>query len=212
MDFIKRLKFDEKGLIAAVVQEYCTREVLMAAYMNEESLRKTLETGETWFWSRSRQELWNKGATSGNIQRVKALYYDCDGDTLLIQVEQKGNACHRGAKSCFYTKAYGEEFVGNFPGKGEKLHILAKLYDVIKDRKNNPKEGSYTTYLFDKGIDKILKKIGEEAAEVIIASKNPDKDELIYEASDLLYHLLVLLCEKGVRPDEIYGELESRHK
>lgn len=200
------IKFDALGLVPAIIQDFETGEVLMLAYMNKESLNKTLETKETWFWSRSRKELWNKGATSGNTQRVKSLSYDCDGDTLLIKVNQRGNACHTGERSCFFNEVYndGEETSGG--------DFLFKLYDVIKDRKENPKEGSYTNYLFDKGIDKILKKLGEEAAETIIAAKNPDEGELIYEASDLVYHLLVLLNEKNIPLDRIIEELKGREK
>ncbi|SDJ85500.1 phosphoribosyl-ATP pyrophosphatase /phosphoribosyl-AMP cyclohydrolase [Natronincola ferrireducens] len=177
----------------------------MLAYMNKTSLTKTLETGETWFWSRSRGELWHKGATSGHTQQVKEIRYDCDGDALLIEVIQKGAACHTGEKSCFYNDLYTTE-------KNEgRAQILQDLYGIIEDRKANPKEGSYTNYLFDKGMDKILKKVGEETAEVIIAAKNPAKEELIYETSDLLYHLLVLLKEKEVPLEDIFQELQSRH-
>lgn len=206
MKELKNLKFDDKNLIPAIVQDASTKEVLMLAYMNEESLNKTLETGQTWFWSRSRQELWNKGGTSGHIQRVKSINYDCDGDTLLIQADQVGVACHTGAKSCFFNSLYKDD---NHPATGPD--IIEKLYEIITDRKENPKENSYTNYLFDKGIDKILKKVGEEAAEVIIAAKNPNKEELIYEASDLVYHLLVLLKEKDIAPEEIFKELSSRY-
>ncbi|AOY75557.1 bifunctional phosphoribosyl-AMP cyclohydrolase/phosphoribosyl-ATP diphosphatase HisIE [Clostridium formicaceticum] len=207
MEELKNLKFDEKGLIPAIVQEAKTKEVLMMAYMNEESLQKTLESGETWFWSRSRRELWHKGATSGHTQRVKEISYDCDGDTLIIKVVQKGFACHTGAKSCFYNPLYTTE-----PEEAEGQEILQKLYEVISDRKENPKEGSYTNYLFEKGIDKILKKVGEETAEVIIAAKNPEQGELVYEASDLIYHLLVLLREKEVPLEAIFAELKKRSK
>ncbi|SNS63177.1 phosphoribosyl-ATP pyrophosphatase /phosphoribosyl-AMP cyclohydrolase [Anaerovirgula multivorans] len=204
---MKDLKFDEKGLIPAIVQDDTTKEVLMLAYMNEASLKKTLETGETWFWSRSRKELWHKGETSGHIQRVKHISYDCDGDTLLIQVLQKGAACHTGEKSCFFNPLYGEKEEGKVGSE-----ILEKLYGIIANRKENPKEGSYTNYLFDKGIDKMLKKVGEETAEVIIAAKNPGKEELVYETSDLFYHLLVLLREKDIAPEEIFIELNKRFK
>jgi phosphoribosyl-ATP pyrophosphohydrolase/phosphoribosyl-AMP cyclohydrolase len=177
----------------------------MLAYMNEESYKKTLETKQTWFYSRSRKELWNKGATSGNTQTVKELSYDCDGDTLLIKVEQKGPACHTGEKSCFFNIVTEEKNMS----LGE---ILGALDDILKDRKANPVEGSYTTYLYEKGVDKILKKVGEESAEVIIAAKNPDRSELVYEASDLIYHLLVLLNERGVELDEISTQLKERMK
>ena len=204
---LENIKFDEKGLVPTIVQEQRTKEVLMLAYMNKESLKKTIDTGQTWFWSRSRQELWNKGASSGHRQYVKKLSYDCDADTILVEVEQVGVACHTGAKSCFFKSIYNSNEANEL-----SPYILEKLYDLIADRKANPVEGSYTNYLFREGIDKILKKVGEESAEVIIAAKNPDKDELIYEASDLIYHLLVLLNEKEVGLDEIYKELKKRAK
>lgn len=206
---LEDLKFDERGLIPAIIQDVDTKEVLMLAYMNDDSLKKTLSTGETWFWSRSRKELWHKGETSGHIQKVKSISYDCDGDTLLIQVEQVGVACHTGARSCFFNLLYLYE-----EERGEKIDsdIIERLYEIITDRKVNPKENSYTNYLLDEGLDKILKKIGEESAEVIIAAKNPDRNELIYETGDLLYHLLVLLKEKNVVPEEVFAELSSRFK
>lgn len=213
---INAVKYDEKGLIPAIIQDYKSGQVLMMAYMNAESLGKTIETGKTWFYSRSRQSLWMKGETSGHIQTVKEILYDCDEDTLLIKVEQTGAACHTGHYSCFYRNADGEEVVpavfdpdqiyASPSGPG----ILYELYDVIMDRKAKMPEGSYTTYLFDKGLDKILKKVGEENAEVIIASKNRSKSEVIYETSDLIYHLLVLLVEQGVSLGDIFTELKSR--
>ncbi len=202
---MENIKFDQKGLIPAIIQDCSNGQVLMLAYMNEESYKKTIDTGYTWFYSRSRQELWNKGATSGNTQKVKELSYDCDGDTLLIKVEQKGPACHTGEKSCFFNRVTSEKIMNI----GE---VLSALDDILKDRKANPVEGSYTTYLYEKGVDKILKKVGEESAEVIIAAKNPDKSELVYEASDLIYHLLVLLNEQGVELDEIKDQLIGRMK
>ncbi|WP_320047884.1 bifunctional phosphoribosyl-AMP cyclohydrolase/phosphoribosyl-ATP diphosphatase HisIE [uncultured Ilyobacter sp.] len=202
---MENIKFDEKGLVPAIIQDSTSGQVLMLAYMNEESYKKTLETGQTWFYSRSRKELWNKGATSGNTQTVKELSYDCDGDTLLVKVEQKGPACHTGEKSCFFNRVTKEKNMS----LGE---ILGALDDILKDRKANPVEGSYTTYLYEKGVDKILKKVGEESAEVIIAAKNPDRSELVYEASDLIYHLLVLLNERGVELDEITTQLIGRMK
>ncbi len=196
------LKFDEKGLIPVVVQDCRTKEVLTLAYMNQESLKMTIEKGETYFFSRSRNEIWHKGETSGNYQKVKSISYDCDCDSILIQVEPLGPTCHTGNRSCFYRSLVGEK----------KEDILTKLYDRIVGRKNNPVEGSYTNYLFTKGIDKILKKIGEEAAEVIIAGKNQEKHETIYESADLIYHLFVLLVEKGITLEEIYEEIEKRYK
>ena len=200
---LENIKFNGHGLVPCVVQDVYTREVLMLAYMNEESLKKTLETGETWFFSRSRNELWNKGATSGHKQTVKKLSYDCDGDTLLAEVEQIGVACHTGAKSCFYTTMFESD---------EKVFEIGKLFDLIKERKATPVEGSYTNYLFDKGIDKILKKVGEESAEVIIAAKNPDLTELQYELSDLVYHSMVLMVERGLELKDIANELKKRLK
>ncbi|MCQ2751703.1 MAG: bifunctional phosphoribosyl-AMP cyclohydrolase/phosphoribosyl-ATP diphosphatase HisIE [Coriobacteriales bacterium] len=202
---LEKIKFDENGLVPAIVQDATTNEVLMLAYMNAESLQKTLDTGYTWFWSRSRQELWNKGATSGNIQQVISINYDCDGDSLLIKVLQTGAACHTGEHSCFFNvlQQATQEISDD--------SIVDRLYKVIVDRKNNPQEGSYTNYLFDKGIDKILKKVGEENAEVIIAAKNNDKDEITYETCDLVYHVLVMLIDRDVTLDEIRHELNSRH-
>lgn len=207
MGKLKDIKFDDKGLIPAIVQDAGTKEVLMLAYMNQESLKKTLESGESWFWSRSRQELWHKGGTSGHVQKVRTINYDCDGDALLLEVDQVGVACHTGAKSCFFNDLYkddGPEATGSA--------IIEKLYEIITDRKENPKEDSYTNYLFDEGLDKILKKVGEESAEVIIAAKNQSRDELIYETGDLVYHLLVLLREQDVAPGEIFAELAKRFK
>ncbi|QSX07603.1 bifunctional phosphoribosyl-AMP cyclohydrolase/phosphoribosyl-ATP diphosphatase HisIE [Alkalibacter rhizosphaerae] len=203
---LNRLKFDEKGLIPAIVQDAATSQVLMMAYMNRESLEKTLETGTTWFFSRSRQELWNKGATSGNVQQVVSMDMDCDEDTLLVRVLPAGPSCHTGEISCFYRGLDGEHL------SSPRQDMLHALYQIVVDRKNNPKEGSYTQYLFDKGVDKILKKVGEEAAETIIAAKNDSPEELIYESSDLLYHLMVLLVEQGVAWTDILAELENRHK
>lgn len=211
------LKFDSNGLIPAIIQDYKTGQVLMMAYMNEEALKKTVETKKTWFYSRSRQKLWMKGEESGHVQEVKEIRYDCDADALLIKVEQTGVACHTGHYSCFYRDIEGrevEEKVLNEEniyalGK-EGPSILLELYEVIKNRKQEMPEGSYTAYLFSKGIDKILKKVGEETAEVIIAAKNPDKGETIYEIADLFYHLLVLMVEKGVELSEVFGELRKR--
>ncbi len=206
---IDEIKFDEKGLIPAIVQDYRTGHVLMQAYMNEESLKLTMETGRTWFYSRSRQELWEKGATSGNIQEVKALLYDCDGDSLLLKVLQHGPACHTGSRSCYYRRLWSSEAEAQAVGLGE---VIEELYWKVTDRRKNPVTGSYTCYLFDKGIDKILKKVGEESAEVIIAAKNESREEMIYELSDLAYHVIVLMNHAGIFPEDIAGELMKRSK
>lgn len=197
------IKFDEKGLVCAIAQEARTGAVLMQAYMNQEAFDKTLETGYAHYYSRSRNELWKKGATSGNLQKVVSVSLDCDRDSVLLQVEQTGVACHTGHYSCFFDLIQENEKIAN-------SSLLYELYDLIADRKIHPKEGSYTNYLFEKGIDKILKKIGEESAEVIIASKNPGTAELQYEAADLIYHLLVLMNEKGLTLTELFSELEGR--
>ncbi|WP_018248754.1 bifunctional phosphoribosyl-AMP cyclohydrolase/phosphoribosyl-ATP diphosphatase HisIE [Orenia marismortui] len=213
---ISNLKFDEKGLIPAIIQDAETKEVLMMAYMNEESLRNTIRTGRTCFWSRSRQELWWKGESSGNIQEVEEIDYDCDGDTLLLKVKQTGGACHTGHKSCFYRgikrekeaeKVFDPEEVYK---KALDCDILDELYDVIKDRRNNPKEGSYTSSLYNKGENAFLKKIGEEATEVVMAAKENDSGEIIYEVADLFYHLLVMMVYYDVSLKDIFKELESR--
>lgn len=215
---IDNIKFDEKGLVPAIIQQAETGTVLMLAYMNKESLAKTVETGVTWFYSRSRQSLWQKGETSGHVQKVQDIHYDCDADTLLIKVEQTGAACHEGTLSCFSrklgeTEIEGEQLVDTSKIYGQSLSgVLHELYHLINDRKLNPKEGSYTNYLFEKGQDKILKKVGEEAAETIIASKNNDKNELISEMSDLWYHCLVLLAHHDVTPSELMAELQKRRK
>ena len=198
LDILEKVQFDSQGLVPAIVQDASTREVLMMAYMNRESLERTLETGETYFYSRHRQEIWHKGATSGNLQSVKKVRVDCDFDTLLIEVAPAGPACHRGTYSCFEVEPTIEGF-------------LSKLYGLIEDRKKMRPEGSYTTYLFNSGIDKILKKVGEESAETIIAAKNESSAELVAEASDMIYHLLVLLVERGVALEDIARELDSRH-
>lgn len=211
----EKIKFNEQGLIPAIVQEEETGQVLMLAYMNRESLERTLATGETWFYSRSRQELWHKGETSGHIQKVKQILYDCDADTLLLQVEQEGSACHEGYHSCFHYQLNPDRSVQVLEEKkgagGVKLgKVLEEVYQVVRDRQEKRPEKSYTTYLFNEGLDKILKKVGEEAAEVIIAAKNRSASQLIYETSDLLYHLLVLLVEQGVTLEEIAQELKRR--
>ncbi|MEH7107775.1 bifunctional phosphoribosyl-AMP cyclohydrolase/phosphoribosyl-ATP diphosphatase HisIE [Bacillus sp. JJ1764] len=203
---LEEVKFDEKGLVPAIIQDAETLEVLTLAYMNKESLGKSLETGETWFYSRSRQELWHKGATSGNTQAVVSIKYDCDQDALLVLVSPKGPACHTGAVSCFSEGVSGRiESLADY-------RILQTLEKVILQREQERPEGAYTTYLFEKGVDKILKKVGEEAAEVIIAAKNRDEEELKWEAADLLYHLQVLLVEQGLPFKEVLQTLEERHK
>ena len=186
---LEKICFDQKGLVPAVVQDVSTGTVLMLAYMNRESLAKTIETGTTWFYSRSRQELWNKGATSGHMQHLREMYYDCDGDTLLVKVEQVGAACHEGTFSCFSRK-FGDAESTQTDRPVTPEDVLPELYEVIEDRRQNPVEGSYTHSLFEKGQDKILKKVGEEAAETIIASKNNSQGEVIYEMADLWYHCL----------------------
>ena len=206
-DNISLLKFDEKGLIPAVVQDVQTGTVLMVAYMNREALEKTLNEGRTWFYSRSRQSLWAKGETSGHIQQVAGIYVDCDGDTLLVKVHQTGVACHEGTFSCFTRPLFMKEEAVS-PGEA----LLAWLEEFIKQRKESLPPNSYTTYLFTKGLDKILKKVGEEATEVVIAAKGGKREEIIYETADLLYHLLVLLREKEIPLEEIWRELARRHQ
>ena len=213
-DNLGKIKFNENGLIPAIVQEE-SGQVLMLAYMNEESLRRTIETGYTHFFSRSRQKLWKKGEQSGNVQQVKALYYDCDGDTLLVQVHQTGVACHTGTYSCFSGRRLDEN--KNLPAVAAQPPdvlslVLYELYSVIKDRQRHPVEGSYTNYLFDMGQDKILKKVGEEAVETIIASKNGVTEQILYEMGDLWYHCLVLLAWHSIKPEELLNELMNRRK
>lgn len=204
------IKWDGQGLVPAIVQDAVSKEVLMLAYMNRESLGLTLESGETWFWSRSRSELWHKGATSGHIQKVRSLRYDCDGDTLLVTVEQAGPACHTGAYSCFFNDASGKDASTGSQPAG-RFDILEKLEAIIAQRDAERPEGAYTTYLFEKGVDKILKKVGEEAGEVIIAAKNRSHEELRYEVSDLFFHVMVLLREQKLPLDDIMAELARRH-
>jgi len=204
---IDNIQFNEKGLVPAIVQDVLTKDVLMLAYMNEESIQQTLHTGYATYYSRSRQKLWVKGETSGNLQVVKSFSYDCDQDTILIQVEQNGGACHTGNWSCFHEKME----LGTSDEKSN-VNILNDLYQTIFNRKLNPVEGSYTTYLFEKGIDKILKKVGEETSEVIIGAKNDDSNELVYEISDLVYHVMVLMVEKGLKLEDIKTALENRRE
>ena len=200
---INDLKFDEKGLIPAIVVDAITKKVLTLAYMNKESLGISMEKEKTCFWSRSRQELWLKGETSGNYQHIVSITADCDGDALVVMVEKDGPACHTGEDSCFFEPIY----------QSEERHEFSyeQLLELIKGRKTDKKEGSYTTYLFEKGIDKILKKVGEECTEVIIAAKADDKKETVYEIADLAYHVMVLMVEMGISLEDIHRELASRH-
>lgn len=201
---LEEIKYDDKGLIPVITQDYLTKEVLILSYMNEESLKKTVEENTLYYYSRSRNELWKKGETSGNTQILIKLSYDCDGDALLAVVRQKGPACHTGANSCFFNTIIENE--------EEKRNIIKSLYYLVLDRKEKPVEGSYTNYLFNEGKDKILKKIGEEASEIIIASKNSSKTELVYEVSDFIYHLVVLLVNDDIAIEDISNELEKRFK
>lgn len=200
---INELKFDEKGLIPAIVQDYRTKEVLTVAYMNKESLEITLNEKRTCFFSRSRQKLWRKGETSGNVQNVVTIKADCDGDALVVEVDKTGPACHTGSESCFFNDLY--------ENPDYKQFSYEKLYEMIKGRKTEKKEGSYTTYLFEKGLDKILKKVGEECTEVIIGAKGGSKEETIFEIADLAYHVMVLMVEAGISTSDIFDELASRH-
>ncbi len=200
---ISKLKFDEKGLIPAIVVDAVTKRVLTLAYMNEESLRISMEKGLTCFWSRSRQELWLKGETSGNYQHIVSITADCDCDALTVMVEPDGPACHLGTESCFENPVWESEELHEFSLQG--------LMKLIEGRKTDKKEGSYTTYLFEKGLDKILKKVGEECTEVIIAAKDNDKKETIYEIADLAYHVMVLMIQNGISLEDIHRELASRH-
>ena len=216
---MEQIKYDEKGLVPAIIQDAATNQVLMLAYMNSESLRLSLETGETYFYSRSRQELWHKGATSGHTQSIQEVAYDCDGDTILLKVKQAGVACHTGATTCFFSQvpkvaaqqddleAGGEETAEDKVQLGE---VLEQVFQVIKERQAQRPEGSYTTYLFEKGQDKILKKVAEETGEVIIGSKNNDLSEVSYEVSDLFYHVMVLLAYHNLTLNDIAKELDKR--
>ena len=200
---INALKFDENGLIPAIVTDAITKKVLTLAYMNRESLEISMEKGLTCFWSRSRKELWLKGETSGNYQHIVSITADCDNDALLVMVEKDGPACHTGTDSCFTNTLW----------ESEQLHEFSygQLMELIKGRKDDQKEGSYTSYLFEKGLDKILKKVGEESTEVIIAAKAEDKKETVYEIADLAYHVMVLMTEAGISLEDIHRELASRH-
>ncbi|MBR3564108.1 MAG: bifunctional phosphoribosyl-AMP cyclohydrolase/phosphoribosyl-ATP diphosphatase HisIE [Clostridia bacterium] len=200
---INELRFDEKGLIPAIVVDAWSRKVLTLAYMNEESLKMSMEEKRTCFWSRSRQELWRKGETSGNVQHIVSITADCDRDALIVLVDKEGPACHLGTDSCFNDPVYINDEAEDFTFDG--------LFELLKDRKEKLPENSYTTYLFQKGLDKILKKVGEESTEVIIAGKAEDKAETIYEIADLAYHVMVLMTEMGITPDDIRKELSKRH-
>ena len=200
---IEELKFDENGLIPAIVVDAITKQVLTLAYMNKESLQISMEKGLTCFWSRSRQELWLKGETSGNYQHIVSIEADCDNDALVVKVEPDGPACHTGTKSCFTKPVWESEELHEFSLEG--------LMELLRGRKEEKKEGSYTTYLFEKGLDKILKKVGEECTEVIIAAKAEDKKETIYEIADLAYHVMVLMLQAGISLEDIHKELASRH-
>jgi len=199
---ISKLKFDERGLIPAIVQDVRTREVLTLAYMNAESFARTVETKETWFWSRSRNKLWHKGETSGNTQKVVELLLDCDGDAIVVLVDPAGPACHTGARSCFDSAGTAQLITTD--------QLLDRLYDLVKEREQTRPTGSYTTYLFNEGLDKILKKLGEESTETIVAAKNNEDERLISEVADLVYHLIVLLVARGISLDQIRAELGRR--
>ena len=200
---LEMLKFDEKGLIPAIVVDSVSKKVLTLAYMNRESLQISMEKGLTCFWSRSRNELWLKGETSGNFQHIVSITADCDGDSLVVKVEPDGPACHKGSKSCFENTIWESQELCEFS--------LENLMEMLHGRKKEKKEGSYTTYLFEKGIDKILKKVGEESTEVIVAAKGDDKKETIYEIADLAYHVMVLMIQMGITLEDVHKELASRH-
>ena len=211
---VEEIKFDERGLVPAIVQDADSQEVLTLAYMNEESLRRTLETRETWFWSRSRSTLWHKGETSGHTQRVVNVLADCDLDTLVVRVKPAGPACHTGARTCLHnellapaTRAAADVDAADGSSFGT---TISRLFSVIESRKREMPEGSYTSYLFEKGLDKILKKVGEEASETIIAAKNDEAGRLADEISDLIYHLMVLMVERGLTLDDVRNELDNR--
>ncbi|MEW5762149.1 MAG: bifunctional phosphoribosyl-AMP cyclohydrolase/phosphoribosyl-ATP diphosphatase HisIE [Bacillota bacterium] len=234
--FLDRIKFDKNGLVPVIIQDSRTLQVLMLAYMNREALERTLQSGQTWFWSRSRQSLWHKGETSGHVQEVEEIYFDCDADALLIKVEQSGAACHEGYYSCFHYRldpSGGVALVGALAfdpakvyGKGETREyprgtvcpldtevnygVLGEVYQVIVDRKLHRQTGAYTTYLFERGLDKILKKVGEEATEVIVAAKNRSREEVVFETADLFYHVMVLLAEQNIGLKDVLDELARR--
>ena len=200
---IDELKYDANGLIPAVVQDYFSKQVLTVAYMNRESLEISMREGRTCFYSRSRKQLWRKGETSGNIQEIVTIKADCDKDALVVEVIKAGPACHTGAESCYFNPVYQSE--------AHQVFSMEALYQLLEGRKTSPKEGSYTTYLFQKGIDKILKKAGEECTEVIVAGKGGDREETVFEIAELAYHVMVLMVEMGIKPKDIFAQLESRH-
>jgi phosphoribosyl-ATP pyrophosphohydrolase/phosphoribosyl-AMP cyclohydrolase len=206
---LDQIKYDDNGLVPVIVQDSSTGQVLMLAYANKEALQKTTDTGKSHFWSRSRDKLWMKGEESGNVQDIKEIYYDCDIDTILYLVEQTGVACHTGEPTCFYRSANGDNEAPAF-GKSSDSKTLGEVYEVIMDRKLNPKDASYVSGLFEKGLDKILKKIGEEAGETVIGAKNQDKKEIIYETADLWFHSMIALAYFGITPDDIFEELGRR--
>jgi len=203
MDWINKLKFDEKGLIPAIVQDFYTKKVLTLAYMNKESIEISIKEEKTCFFSRSRNELWRKGESSGNYQQIVSITADCDGDSLVIEVIKDGPACHTGADSCFFEPIFSKDEISRFS--------MSALYEMLEGRKKSPKEGSYTTYLFEKGLDKILKKIGEECTETVIAGAKNHKQETIFEITDLTYHVLVMMVEMGISLEDIKTELSKRH-
>jgi phosphoribosyl-ATP pyrophosphohydrolase/phosphoribosyl-AMP cyclohydrolase len=209
---LDQVKYDEKGLAAVIVQDFQNGQVLMFAYANREALEKTIETGRTHFWSRSRGQLWMKGEESGNVQDVKGIYFDCDRDAVLVLVDQKGVACHTGQRTCFFTPYDGAERTSPAfgSGTGAEDKTLRDVWNVVDDRRRNPREGSYVSGLFEKGLDKILKKISEEAGEVVIASKNESRKEVIYETADLWFHSLIALSYFGITPEDIFEELGRR--
>jgi phosphoribosyl-ATP pyrophosphohydrolase/phosphoribosyl-AMP cyclohydrolase len=210
-EFLNEIKFDEKGLVPAVAYDVISGQVVMMAYMNKESIEMTLESGYCTYFSRSRQSLWKKGETSGHLQKLRAMKLDCDGDTILLEIEQEGAACHTGNKTCFYREYKDGQWV-EAKENTSIARAMALEYGVVKRRAENPVEGSYTNYLFDKGIDKMLKKLGEEATEIIIAAKNPNPNEIVYEISDYLYHLMVVMAQKGITWDDVTEELARRQK
>ena len=199
---MQTLKFNAHGLVCAIAQDCESGEVLMQAFMNEEAYQKTLETGYAHYWSRSRQKLWKKGEESGHLQKVRGIYLDCDADCVLLKVEQVGAACHTGNYTCFFTPVQA---------CGAGAEMLGRLQRIVEDRKQNPEEGSYTSYLFEKGVDKIAKKTGEEAVELVIAAKNGSREEIVGECADLFYHTMVLLSNAGVKLSDVCTELENRH-